>query len=92
MRVAQSEHAFSFEPQFLAANGYVVLQVNYRGSGGRGSKYQKAIFADWGHLEVVDLLLPVRPPEHVAPQLDEERYVADRRLTHRHRLPAHRDP
>jgi len=55
----QSEHAFTFEPQLLAANGYVVLQVNYRGSGGRGSKYQKAIFADWGHLEVVDLLAGV---------------------------------
>ena len=43
-------------------------------------------------LEVVDLLLPVGPAEDVAPQLDQERYVADRRLTHRHRLPAHRGP
>jgi dipeptidyl aminopeptidase/acylaminoacyl peptidase len=33
-----------------------VLSVNYRGSAGRGAAYQKAIFADWGHLEVVDLL------------------------------------
>ena len=55
----QDEHAFDFEGQWLAANGYVVLQVNYRGSSGRGSKYQKAIFADWGHLEVVDLLAGV---------------------------------
>jgi dipeptidyl aminopeptidase/acylaminoacyl peptidase len=55
----QDEHAFDFEGQWLAANGYVVLQVNYRGSAGRGSKYQKAIFADWGHLEVVDLLAGV---------------------------------
>ena len=55
----QDEHAFDFEGQWLAANGYVVLQVNYRGGAGRGSKYQKAIFADWGHLEVVDLLAGV---------------------------------
>ena len=55
----QDEHAFDFEGQWLAANGYVVLQVNYRGGSGRGSKYQKAIFADWGHLEVVDLLAGV---------------------------------
>jgi dipeptidyl aminopeptidase/acylaminoacyl peptidase len=55
----QDEHAFDFEGQWLAANGYVVLQVNYRGSAGRGSKYQKAIFADWGHLEVVDLIAGV---------------------------------
>ncbi len=38
----QDEHAFDFEGQWLAANGYVVLQVNYRGGAGRGSKYQKS--------------------------------------------------
>ena len=52
----QDAHSFSFDRQFLAANGYVVLSVNYRGSSGRGSDYQKAIFADWGHKEVMDLL------------------------------------
>lgn len=52
----QDEHAFSFDREFLAANGYVVLAINYRGSAGRGTAYQKAIFADWGNLEVVDLL------------------------------------
>jgi dipeptidyl aminopeptidase/acylaminoacyl peptidase len=52
----QDEHAFSFERELLAANGYVVVAVNYRGSNGRGSAYQKAIFADWGGKEVVDLL------------------------------------
>jgi dipeptidyl aminopeptidase/acylaminoacyl peptidase len=53
---SQDEHAFSFDREFLAANGYVVLAINYRGSSGRGHAYQKAIFADWGNLEVVDLL------------------------------------
>jgi dipeptidyl aminopeptidase/acylaminoacyl peptidase len=52
----QDEHAFSFEREFFAANGYVVVAVNYRGSNGRGAAYQKAIFADWGGKEVVDLL------------------------------------
>ncbi len=52
----QDEHSFSFDRQFLAANGYVVISVNYRGSSGRGSAYQKAIFADWGDKEVADLL------------------------------------
>jgi dipeptidyl aminopeptidase/acylaminoacyl peptidase len=52
----QDEHAFSFEREFFAANGYVVVAVNYRGSNGRGGTYQKAIFADWGGKEVVDLL------------------------------------
>ena len=52
----QDDHSFDFAREFLAANGYVVLQVNYRGGSGRGAAYQKAIYADWGHLEVVDLL------------------------------------
>ncbi|MBV8205469.1 MAG: S9 family peptidase [Acidobacteria bacterium] len=51
----QDEHAFSFERQFFAANGYAVLNVNYRGSSGRGTKFSRAIFADWGHYEVDDL-------------------------------------
>jgi dipeptidyl aminopeptidase/acylaminoacyl peptidase len=52
----QDEHSFHFEREVFAANGYVVLAVNYRGSNGRGNAFQKAIFADWGGKEVVDLL------------------------------------
>jgi dipeptidyl aminopeptidase/acylaminoacyl peptidase len=52
----QDDHSFSFDRQFLAAQGYVVIAVNYRGSSGRGSDFQKAIYADWGNREVVDLL------------------------------------
>ncbi len=52
----QDSHTFDFERQTFAGAGYVVVQVNYRGSNGRGSAYQKAIFADWGNKEVVDLL------------------------------------
>jgi dipeptidyl aminopeptidase/acylaminoacyl peptidase len=51
----QDAHAFSLERQWFAANGYAVLAVNYRGSAGRGQKYSRAIFADWGHYEVEDL-------------------------------------
>jgi dipeptidyl aminopeptidase/acylaminoacyl peptidase len=39
----------------LTAAGYAVLLVNYRGSSGRGQAFQRAIFADWGRLEVQDL-------------------------------------
>ena len=49
-------YRFDFDRQWLAANGYAVLAVNYRGSNGRGSAYQKAIYADWGNKEVQDLL------------------------------------
>lgn len=51
----QDQHAFAFERQWFAANGYAVLTVNYRGSSGRGAKFSKAIAADWGHFEVDDL-------------------------------------
>ena len=52
----QDQHDFSFERQLFAANGYLVISPNYRGSAGRGAQYQRAILADWGHKEVVDLL------------------------------------
>jgi dipeptidyl aminopeptidase/acylaminoacyl peptidase len=52
---SQDQHAFAFERQWFAANGYAVLAVNYRGSSGRGAKFSRAIWADWGHYEVDDL-------------------------------------
>ena len=62
----EDEHSLLFdgyplalERQLFAAQGYVVLAVNYRGSSGRGSAFQQAILADWGHKEVEDLLAGV---------------------------------
>ena len=55
----QDAHGFDFLRQFTAAHGYAELNVNYRGSSGRGQDYAKAIAADWGHLEVMDLLAGV---------------------------------
>jgi dipeptidyl aminopeptidase/acylaminoacyl peptidase len=61
----QDQYAFSFDRELFAARGYAVLAVNYRGSHGRGAAFQKAIFADWGNKEVVDLLGAV---DHVVAQ------------------------
>jgi dipeptidyl aminopeptidase/acylaminoacyl peptidase len=52
-------YAPQLERQLLAANGYVVLAVNYRGSSGRGQAFARSIFADWGDKEVADLLAGV---------------------------------
>jgi dipeptidyl aminopeptidase/acylaminoacyl peptidase len=41
-------------PQLLAANGYVVLLPNPRGSSGYGQDYCKAIWADWGDKDFQD--------------------------------------
>jgi dipeptidyl aminopeptidase/acylaminoacyl peptidase len=56
---SQDQHSFSTERQLFAANGYAVLAVNYRGSAGRGQKFSRSIFADWGNYEVQDLLAGV---------------------------------
>jgi len=40
--------------QLLAANGYVVLEPNPRGSSGYGQGFCKAIFADWGNKDYQD--------------------------------------
>ncbi|MBV9308521.1 MAG: S9 family peptidase, partial [Acidobacteriaceae bacterium] len=55
----QDAHGFNFERQLFAANGFAVLNVNYRGSAGRGHQYGESIFADWGNKEVADLLAGV---------------------------------
>ena len=53
---AQDEHRFAPDRQLFASHGYAVLQVNYRGSTGRGHDYSFAINADWGNKEVADLM------------------------------------
>ena len=54
--VAQDEFGFDLYRQILAASGYAVAAVNYRGSSGRGAAYTRSIFADWGNKEVKDIL------------------------------------
>jgi len=56
----QDEHSldfggYQFKRQQLAARGFVVLGINYRGSSGRGTAFSRAILADWGHKELEDL-------------------------------------
>src|SRR6476620_3057953 len=36
------------DAQFLASLGYAVLQVNYRGSGGRGQDFEESGYKGWG--------------------------------------------
>ncbi len=54
--VAQDEFGFDLTRQMLAAGGYAVVAVNYRGSSGRGVEFCKAIYGDWGNKEVLDIL------------------------------------
>ena len=49
---------WEFEPeaQLLAAGGFAVLQVNFRGSGGYGGAYQWAGYRHWGDRMVEDVI------------------------------------
>ncbi len=41
-------YGFDWETQLFASRGYAVLQVNYRGSGGRGREFLRAGYGRWG--------------------------------------------
>jgi dipeptidyl aminopeptidase/acylaminoacyl peptidase len=56
---SQFEATFMPEWQILAAQGYVVIAANPRGSTGRGQDYAAAIYADWGDLDALDVLAAV---------------------------------
>jgi dipeptidyl aminopeptidase/acylaminoacyl peptidase len=51
---------FDWWAQAMAAHGYAVLQVNYRGSDGFGSKFLQAGFGEWGRKMQTDLSDGVR--------------------------------
>ena len=47
---------FDWDAQFLANRGYLVLQVNYRGSGGRGVNFEQDGYLKWGTRIQQDLI------------------------------------
>ena len=57
--VSQRQYELEFNFQLLAAHGYMIVAPNFRGSTGRGEDFQRAIFADWGHVHLEDSLAAV---------------------------------
>ena len=57
--VSQYSHSFNFEAHLLAANGYVVVTTNPRGSSGYGQEFSRAIWADWGNKDYDDVMAGV---------------------------------
>jgi dipeptidyl aminopeptidase/acylaminoacyl peptidase len=52
----QDDWFYDGDAQFLASRGYLVLQVNYRGSSGRGVDFQEAGYLKWGTRIQQDLI------------------------------------
>jgi len=52
--------SFDRDAQFIASRGYLVLQVNFRGSGGRGQAFEEAGYRQWGTRIQDDLIDGVR--------------------------------
>ena len=67
------ERYFSSDVQWLAQNGYAVLQVNYRGSGGYGEVFLEAGLRQWGRGIEDDIEAAVRKVLEDYPVLDGER-------------------
>jgi dipeptidyl aminopeptidase/acylaminoacyl peptidase len=49
----EDEWGYDEESQILAADGYAVLRINYRGSGGRGQSFERSGHRQWG-LKIMD--------------------------------------
>ena len=57
--VGQYDFGFNFEAQLFAANGYVVVTPNPRGSAGYGYDFQKATWRAWGVDDTEDVIAGV---------------------------------
>ena len=57
--VSQYEFDFNEAPQLFAANGYITLLINPRGSSGYGQPFSEALFADWGNKDFKDVMAGV---------------------------------
>ena len=67
--------SFSYRTQFLLRRGFSVLQINYRGSTGRGRAFVEALYDDWGGAEQGDVARGVEHVLETRDWLDPERVV-----------------
>ncbi len=68
--------SFRWNPELFAANGYVVVMINPRGSTGYGQKFIDEINGDWGGKPFVDLMRGLDYAEQKYPFIDKNRECA----------------
>lgn len=57
--VSRFAYGYAFQPQYFAANGYVVVEPNPRGSTGRDQAFVRAIYQTWGITDYDDVIAAV---------------------------------
>jgi len=68
--------SYRWNPELFAANGYVVVMVNFHGSTGYGQKFIDAINGNWGGPPYEDLMLGLDYAEKNYPYIDKDRECA----------------
>ncbi|MEY2414258.1 MAG: hypothetical protein QOD84_2864 [Acidobacteriaceae bacterium] len=68
--------SYRWNPELFAANGYVVVMINFHGSTGYGQKFTDAINGDWGGAPFEDLMKGLDYAEKTYPFIDKERECA----------------
>jgi dipeptidyl aminopeptidase/acylaminoacyl peptidase len=68
--------SFRWNPELFAANGYVVVTINPRGSTGYGQKFIDEINGDWGGKPFIDLMKGLDYAEQKYPFIDKSRECA----------------
>jgi len=68
--------SYRWNPQLFAANGYVVIMINFHGSTGYGQKFIDAINGDWGGAPFEDLMKGLDYAEQRYPFIDKDRECA----------------
>jgi len=68
--------SFRWNPELFAANGYVVIMINFHGSTGYGQKFIDAINGDWGGAPYEDLMKGLDYAEKTYPFIDKDRECA----------------
>jgi dipeptidyl aminopeptidase/acylaminoacyl peptidase len=68
--------SYRWNPELFAANGYVVVMINFHGSTGYGQKFIDAINGDWGGAPFEDLMKGFDYAEQHYPFIDKDRECA----------------
>jgi dipeptidyl aminopeptidase/acylaminoacyl peptidase len=88
--------SYRWNPELFAANGYVVVMINPRGSTGYGQQFVDEVSGDWGGRPYIDLMKGLDYAEAKFPFIDKTRecalgasyggYMANWILTHTDRF------